>query len=289
MESALARRRLTGLALTLGGTLLISPDALVVTLVSRTESPGAILFYKHLWNSVVQWIFCLVYLGGPRKLAGHVRQGGRWAVLGAVLLSTTQTCLNLSFMNTSSANALVLFSMHTAWAAIGGWLFVGDKLPLRTIAMVGVGIASAVAIFIWGGDESDGEGSVLGDVLAATAGITFAGLLLVYRHAATHMPTGTSMLASTCAASTMSACVGLVLAWGDFRLNDGLFSVLILALDGGVLAGGAQLLYTIGPKCVSRSLYTFSVFFIFSEHETTSPSNTKTIASSCRMFRNSMW
>jgi drug/metabolite transporter (DMT)-like permease len=247
-----AKHQLTGVALMVAGTLLISPDALLVILVSRTELPGVKLFYKYLMSASMQWLFCTLLLGGPRKTWKHMRQGGRWAILGAFLQTFQQICLNFAFMNTSSANALVIFSLHAVWAAIGGWLFMADKLPPRTIVMVAVGMASAIAIFIWGKD-SVGTSSVFGDVCACAGGLGFASVLLVYRYASKHMPPGTSMLASTCTGSTISACIGLALTKGNVALTGGTSSILLLALNGGVVVGLAMLLYTIGPKYITAA------------------------------------
>jgi drug/metabolite transporter (DMT)-like permease len=118
--------------------------------------------------------------------------------------------------------------------------------------MVAVGVASAVAIFVWG-KEGHGEISVLGDILAVAAGLGFAALLLVYRHAAKITPLGTSMMPSTCAGSTLSVFAGLAIAKGNIGLTNGVFSILLLAFDGGVLVGGAMLLYTIGPKYITAA------------------------------------
>jgi hypothetical protein len=53
---------------------------------------------------------------------------------------------------------LLLFSLHVVWAALGGALILKDKLPVRTWAMVAVGVASAVAVFA-GGGHGGGEGA----------------------------------------------------------------------------------------------------------------------------------
>jgi drug/metabolite transporter (DMT)-like permease len=110
-------------------------------------------------------------------------------------------------------------------------------------------MASAVAIFIWGSEAASdaGESSLPGDVLAVAAGFSFAATLLNYRYVAKNLPANTSMLPSSCAGSTISLFVGLALAGGDVSLVRP-ESVWIMALDGGVLVGGAILLYTIGPR-----------------------------------------
>jgi drug/metabolite transporter (DMT)-like permease len=113
VEHLARRKRLLGFALTIGGTLLISPDALCVQLVSRTERSGVIVFYKYLICAVVQWLFVVMYLGGPRKVWGHIRQAGRYFLLGTLLSAGTQVTLNTAFTLTSSANALVLLSLNT--------------------------------------------------------------------------------------------------------------------------------------------------------------------------------
>jgi hypothetical protein len=113
VEHLARRRRLLGFALCIGGTLLISPDALCVQLASRTERSGTIVFYKYLICAVVQWLFCVTYLGGPRKVWGHIRQAGRRFILGTLLSTGAQITLTIAFMLTSSANGLILLSLNT--------------------------------------------------------------------------------------------------------------------------------------------------------------------------------
>ncbi len=69
-------------------------------------------------------------------------------------------------------------------AALGGWAVVGDRLPLRTCAMVLLGIGSALGIFL--GDTAPATAAntsvvataaaspVVGDVLGLCAGMGFA-------------------------------------------------------------------------------------------------------------------
>jgi drug/metabolite transporter (DMT)-like permease len=77
-----------------------------------------------MFCTLVQWSFCLVHLGGPRKTWGHMRAGGRLTVAGMLIMGCTQTCLSVAFMLTSSANALVIFSLHTVWCSF----FLSDNL-----------------------------------------------------------------------------------------------------------------------------------------------------------------
>jgi lipopolysaccharide/colanic/teichoic acid biosynthesis glycosyltransferase len=77
MEQSSPRRRFFGMALMVGGTILISPDALCVNLASRTERTGVVVFYKYLFCTTVQWSLCNFNLKGPKNVWAHIKEAGR--------------------------------------------------------------------------------------------------------------------------------------------------------------------------------------------------------------------
>ena len=158
-------------------------------------------------------------------------------------MSGTNSFLSLAFIHTSSANALLLLSLHVVWSALGGVFFLHDKLPVRTVAMVLVRVGSAVAVFLGGshdegGNEEDQSETdrqslleqITGDLLAVLSGLCFACLMLLFRSMSKHTP-NVSTLPTTCLGSSFAIIVGLVLAGGDVSLAEPRRALPILFLD----------------------------------------------------------
>jgi drug/metabolite transporter (DMT)-like permease len=219
----------------------------MVLLASKTEKPGTVLFWKYIFGAAWQWIATTLYLGGPSKTLDHLLAAGYSAPLGALFLTSLNALLSLSFIHTTSANALLLFSLHVVWAALGGALFLRDHLPKRTWAMVAVGLGSAVAIFLGGGHGgSDTRRTIEGDLMAACSGACFASLMLLFR-SRTNISPDVSTLPTTCLGSTMAIFVGVALAGGDVWPEEPSSALPLLLLDGMMIAG-AMLVYAASPK-----------------------------------------
>jgi len=230
-----------GLLMCVLATVWISPDALIMVWVGNTESGGTVIFWKYLFASLVAWTASAICLGGPRQVAQHICETGRYFVLGVLIMASCNALLSLAFMSTSSANALLLFSLHTVWASLGGCLFLRDKLPLRTFAMVLVGVGSAVAVFAGGGhgDGESGEGSIGGDLMATGAGVGFASLMLLCRYLGKERP-GVSTLPFAAGGCTLAMLIGLGLAVGDVALTRWWPGAMLLFVDGGLCIGLAS-------------------------------------------------
>ena len=186
-------------------TIWISPDNLLVVLVGKKEDVGVIVFWKYCFSAIAQWIGSTLFLGGPSPTWHQLCKAGRNLPIGALLMASTNTFHSLAFLQTSSANALLLFSLHIVWAALGGCVFLHDRLPPRPICMVLVGLGSAVAVFVGGGHGGgdDGGGSIGGDVMAAVAGLSFASQMLLYRFMGKRVP-GVSTLPISAAGSSLA-------------------------------------------------------------------------------------
>lgn len=170
--------------------------------------------------------------------------------MSVILVFGMSASLNLAFMYTTSVNALLLFSLHVVWGALGGRVLLGDELPMKTCVMVLLGLGSAIATFL-GDRHSGGEGigtdtTMFGNIIAIAAGVFFASLMIVYRFLAKAAP-GVSRLPATAAGSTLMAFFGLALGGGDISLVDLGQSLALFGLSG-VVSGLAMVGYAVAAK-----------------------------------------
>src|SRR3546814_11314341 len=91
-------------------------------------------------------------------------------------LSTLFFILALSL--TTVADVLVIIAAAPLTAAVFGWIFLGEGVPLRTwvaIALTLAGIAFLVS-------EDLGSGSLLGDLAAVVTALCIGGTFVIARH-----------------------------------------------------------------------------------------------------------
>ena len=133
MSSSISSNRKKGLWLTLLSTVWISPDALFVLFLQENDVPEyCIICWKFIFAFIAQLLFALVYLGGVRKYYEHLMKGGKYVLVGAFCGAVANISLSLSFMYTTSANALILFSLHVVWSSVLGWFFLNGECVDRT-------------------------------------------------------------------------------------------------------------------------------------------------------------
>jgi drug/metabolite transporter (DMT)-like permease len=139
--------------------------------------------------------------GGLRNLALSVREG-RWYYAAAVpVQASIDVGFTLAFVYTTAANALLLIGLNPLWSAVGGRLFLGDKLPLRTWAALVLALGCLLIILVpqattaaapSGGEpepatdeaeDSSGQPSVLGNFISLGTGLMLAAYILIARKA----------------------------------------------------------------------------------------------------------
>ena len=107
------RRR--GASIAFVGVLCVSPDSMLVRCVRADGATQLqILFWKYIFVASLSLIFLLAYVGGHKVWHGfklgplHILGG----MLGQLALSI---CLNLAFLNTVVARALLFFALNPLW------------------------------------------------------------------------------------------------------------------------------------------------------------------------------
>jgi drug/metabolite transporter (DMT)-like permease len=229
------------------GTFWVSPDALLVILTSKTEKKETIIFWKYFFASIMQGIFTFLYKEGvffPPKSDLKI-------FIQAIIFNIlTSVSLTLAFIMTSSAKALILFSMHLIWSSLGGRIFFKDILPYRTLFLALVGIATAVTIFVTSTKNSK-NGTVEGDIIAVLSGIFFASLAMTNRKGKE-----VSMVGTTFCSSLIISVLTLMIILGIDQtpeFENLRWAALYIFLDGFVVIGAAIIMYTIGTKYITST------------------------------------
>ena len=154
-----------GLIITALGVLIISPDGLLTRLILVDH--WTLIFWRALFLSFGMWIITnLIY---PNRTWSKYKSIGRGGSMMVLIYSMGTISFIIAITHTSVANTLIILSATPLFAAIIGWVFLQEPIPVRTwcaILLVGIGI------FIIS-SESVGQPSSLSGDLAAMCGSFF--------------------------------------------------------------------------------------------------------------------
>ena len=204
MRSSIARsatRRDHATPATRRGALLVacaavcwSSGGLIVRLVGTSP------WTTSLWRSVFASLFlaALLSIVRGRNIVAQWREGGRPVVLVAACMAAASTCFIFSLAYTSVANTLILMSTGPYVAGLLGWIWLGERVALRTWVTMSVALAGTVVMV----SNSYAHGTGFGDLLAILMAVSFAvATVLVRRHPDVQM---------TSAAALSTALTGLI-------------------------------------------------------------------------------
>lgn len=219
---------LKGVGIAAAGTLIISPDSLLVRLIEA--DPWTLVFWRGLLLGASLIAFLILRYG--RTLPVAARAAGRPALLAGAFAGLGTTCFVLALTHTTVANTLIIVGASPLIAAVLGRLFLGEPVPARTwvaiaLTMGGIGIA-----------VSDGLGGApaSGDLFALASAFCGAGTLVTIRSVGAVDMTPSVALGG-CVAAAIAAPVASPLTVGA---SDVLFllilGLLVLPLSFALLA-----------------------------------------------------
>jgi len=154
-----------GLIITALGVLIISPDGLLTRLILADH--WTLIFWRTLFLSFGMWL--IVNLTYPNRAWQKYKSMGRGDAMMVLIYSMGTISFIVAITHTSVANTLIILSTTPLFAAIIGWVFLREPIPVRTwcaILLVGIGI------FVISSDSENQASSLFGD-LAAMCGAFF--------------------------------------------------------------------------------------------------------------------
>jgi drug/metabolite transporter (DMT)-like permease len=222
------------------GALLVAGAALawsIAGLVTRATTTDS--WTTLFWRSVFASLFLAVYIGFRDRGAvlRQFRELGLGGLGVALSFGTSMTCFIIALKTTTVANVLIFQAAAPFVAAVLGWLWLGERVSLRVAAAIG---ATAVGIGVMVSD-SVAQGRVLGDLISAVMGITFAMMVVLARR---HRDV--SMTAAMVLATGFTALAALPFASFTPSLPD----LALLAAFGTCQMGLGLVLFTAGVRLI---------------------------------------
>ena len=209
-----------------------SSGGLIVRLVSTTP------WTTSLWRSVFAALFlsALLSIVRRRNIVAQWREGGRPVVLVASCMAAASTCFIFSLAYTSVANTLILMSTGPYVAGLLGWLWLGERVPLRSWLTMSVALTGTIVMV----SSSYARGTGFGDLLAILMAVSFAvATVLVRRHPEIQMAPAAAL------ATALTGLIALPLA-EPFAISPRDFA--LLAFFGVGQFGAGFLLFMTGAR-----------------------------------------
>ena len=229
------RRR--GVLLMVGAALCWSLGGILVRKVAIPD-PWEIVF----WRSFFMSLFVAAVLGASHGAAtiGRIRAVGIGGLVSGLMFATMFFCYILSLSRTTVANVAALSAIAPFLVAIFGWLFLAERIALRTWLAILAAVAGVVLMFAEGMDS----GQVAGNLLALGIPLGFTVNVYVLRR----MHARVDMIPSVMIAGILSAAIALPLAW---PLTPTLPDIGIFMLLGFVQLGLGCVLMTRATRYLS--------------------------------------
>ena len=191
-------QHLKGTLIVFCGVLFFTPDSLTIKKVNDDDGLKTVWF-RMVFYALSTSFGLLVFKGhqlGCAKAPGAFLENAR-GVLGCklgVAIACSHALVEVLFCvsqkATTSANVLVVLASSPLWAALLSWVLLGERLPLRTVVTIIIGISAVVYVFVGSTllendeDTSAGESSntVLGLLGATGASVSLAAQLVGFRY-----------------------------------------------------------------------------------------------------------
>lgn len=174
-SSSQSRNHLKGIAITAGGVVILSPDGLITSLVAADIRTA--LFWRGLLLGIAMTLFLLArYRGRPREIFNRLKH--RPQLIVAFVFAGSSVGWVTAITLTSVANTLFIVAGAPLFAAIFARVFLGERVPARTIVAILIAIAAMGMIFA----EGLGRGDLVGNLAALATALTWAGMLVFLSH-----------------------------------------------------------------------------------------------------------
>ena len=214
-----------GACLSTGGLIVRYTDAV---------NGWQILFYRSTAFTITVLIFITVrYRGDLRTPFSRISWGG---IIVALSLGISFTCYLFGILYTTVANVVFIISSGPFFAALLGWLVLGESVPISTWLAMTTALFGIAIMFA----DGLGTGGTLGNIIALGMPLSFAVMVVTlrrYRHV--------DMLPATCLAGVVAALIAAPMM-GNFAISEHNFGLAVLM--GTVQVGAGFILITLGSR-----------------------------------------
>lgn len=202
------------IALVLGG-LLISCSPILV----RFSDTGPIV--TAFWRLALAIVPMIILNNSMSGGADHVKPASfrdlLMLIIPGILIGTELVTWHLSLTMTSVANSTLIVNLSPIFVALGGWLFLKQKIS--RIFLSGLVLAIIGVIILKGGPDTSEHSNLAGDAVALFAAVLYAAYILMLGFTRRRFATSTIMLYTTVSAALTILPLALIFETQYFPLT----------------------------------------------------------------------
>ena len=236
--------------LLIAGSVGISFGGLIMRNINIAD-PLQIAFFRAL--AFLFPITLILFYQHRLGIVTNIKKIGYPGMVGGFFLMLAQLLFIQSIAHTSVANALFTLSSIPFITAILAFIFLKEKIYLRTIIIM---IFAFMGIFIMIKDGL-GSGGFYGNILAFFCAICFAGFVIVLRKFR-----NIDMLPANIISGFLVIIVSFVVSLGNMKVP--IQDILLCFLWGGVLSGFVNSVFIFSTRYLLASEATFFMLLEFS-------------------------
>ena len=237
------------LLLVISSSVANSGSGLIVRLMDSADGWQVILYRSAFLAGTLSVVF--VVQNGWRVRAA-LRELRPWALIGSLAIAAVNTCFILSLTYTTVANTMFLLSAAPFFAALLGWIVLGETVERGVWLAMGVALVG-MGIMVWDGL---GTGTLLGNALAVMAAFCFGSFVVVLRKGR-----GVNMLPVVILGAVLSGLNAGFMSSGSYAISY--HDVALLFLWGTLLSGTVHVIFTWGSRHVPGAELTLLVLIEF--------------------------
>lgn len=231
-------QQLKGILITTLGVIILSPDALLIRLLHADT--WTVVFWRGLVFGIGICILMLI-IYRQNTFRQFIKIGKPGIAIG-LIFGFSSMFFTTAVQNTSISNTLVIISTSPAFAALFSWIYLKEKVQLRTWVTMFI-IFIAIAAILYNGFQ---VGGTLGDLSALGTAILIA-VSFTFTRKYKEINMVPAMAISGVVAITVSSVVAVVTN-NSLKLESDAIPYLILA---GFVVTIAFALITLGPRYIT--------------------------------------
>ena len=166
--------KIPGYILCLAGAFFLSWGGLLIR-EWEGEDIWQILFWRAFFFSITLSLF--LYSTYKNEALNIIKKSGIPGIVGGIAMAIGFTAYVFAMSETTVANVLFIISTQTIWLTIFGYLFLKEKISLKTFFSIILAM-TGIAVMIGGSLDT---GSLFGNLVALFIPINFAFLILLIR------------------------------------------------------------------------------------------------------------
>jgi len=254
---AVTERMGLGVAAVLAAALCTSLSGLLVRLAENSDG-WQILFWRSVFCIATLAVYLLWRHG--KRVGDRFLSIGRTGLLCSLTLGSSFITFIFAMTSTTVANVAFTVGMAPVFAALLGWLFLGERVALRTVGFIALSLGGIALMF----GDGMATGALSGNILALVTCLFYSGTIVLLRggRRVDMIPAVTIAAFWSCLVAAFLAPAGLAVSAHDFAVI-GVMGIVQLAFQYIFFTTGVRHMPAAQAALLGRATVVLTPFWAF--------------------------